>query len=1257
MRLAKITLAGFKSFADKSEIAFNAPIVGIVGPNGCGKSNIVDSIKWVLGELSAKSLRGGAMMDMIFNGSATRKPSGMASVTLTFENPSEEGKRKLPLDFDTVSVTRQLYRDGSSEYLINKQRARLRDIRELFMDTGIGTDAYSIIEQGRVDVLLQANPQGRREIFEEAAGISRFKARKKEAARKLDRTDQNLVVSRQRLDDTQRRLRSVKIAASKARNYQQYAVELRDLQLKSLLAEYHRLATQLTDVGQRLEQSEADRAVAARSLDERERQVNDAEIERQAILSQQKQIEHERLTLQSSCEKAEQSRQFASSNIEHVQGQIERDTDRFAELTKRSQQIDQEKSQQIEQVNRLVREQNQAEARLDEALQQHLTLQHGLNEKRSALEDEKAGIVSLMRRTANFHNEINSHGQFQENLQSTRQMLDKRSSQIAEELEQMLTAHDEVTLKLAQVGSLIEAEEQKIVELDAQESDLDGSLRHLSQVLSSAKEKRSGLASRRSLLDELQEKQEGLAEAVKAVLARKIAADDGGTYGFVHGLLAEMIETDVEHARIVESALGDYQQALVIDGLDTLCDHRGAEAIASLAGRVTFVAINDGRDTPREHLPRDGQTVFDLVRVADNVAPLVRRLLGSTRIVADLAEARRLRDELSDHWRFVTREGQLLEFDGRVVVGPAIESNSTGGLISRRSELVQLHDQLGSLDDHIVDQQRSLEQLSDRAVHIESLLQELRQSVFEAKAVRVELSSRLEYLDTQISKLNREQPVLASETERVHRQLRDAAEKRLTQEAEARQLEEDSQARHEAVKDRQKEVDRLIAQVEDIQEQVTALRVESGKLSEQVTASRHQSRQFEIAGADIERQHKMLGDQIDQHGKRIEELKQMVFDAEHEAGQLQDRLNELVTRADLIKHRLQKTDDQIGQLRQAVVENRLAVEATDQAIHKLQIDRREAEVKLDAAQDRGQEQLELDVADAYRRAGETVDDKEVDWSAVDSRISDLRAKLNRIGSVNLEAINEQEELELRQEQLGTQLDDIEKAKASLTQLIRQINDDSRKRFEVAFDQIRENFASQDGLFRKLFGGGRADLVLVPDEEGNVDVLESGIDIIAKPPGKELRSISLMSGGEKSMTAVALLMSIFKAKPSPFCVLDEVDAALDETNVERFSQVVQSFLELSHFIIITHHKQTMRICDPLYGITMQERGVSRRVAVKFDQVGHDGKIAKEAMDAEPSRAKLEPVSSPEPGNGKEKSSMSLRHGLAQMTEGPIQVESH
>jgi len=1294
MRLAKLTVCGFKSFADKTEIRFDAPITGIVGPNGCGKSNVVDAIKWVLGEQSAKSLRGGAMMDVIFNGSSTRKPSGMASVTLTFDNPPrQDGTRHLNVDFDQVAVTRQLFRDGSSEYLINGKRVRLRDVRELFMDTGIGTDAYSIIEQGKVDVMLQSNASDRRQIFEEAAGISRFKARKKEAIRKLERTEQNLNVSGQRLEEVERRVRSVKIQATKARNYQEYAVQLRDLQLSHALADYHRLQVKLNEITDQREQAEADLAAAARKLQQQEQQINDAQIERESIAGQQKKLEHEKISLDSQREQAQQREKYAASTLEDLKGQIERDQQRLEELAEKSESIANEHTQQSQSVEQLQTALEEAEQRLDAAQQEHRNLQHEVNEKRSTLEDEKAGIVSLMRRTGQLHNEINSLQAFEENLASTREKLDERAGQVAGELEQLLTLRDEANEKLVQAQELIDAESAKVDQLTAEAGKLGDRQKELSRSLAEAKERRSGLDSRRGVLQELQEKQEGLADPVKAVLARKASGDDDATFAFVRGVLAEMIEADVEHATLVEAALGEHQQSLVIDRLSDLTDAAGGkEAIESLAGRVSFLAIDSYGDPIKEDtqtLDRPMQRLVDLVRYPTEISPLVQRMLGRTYLVADLATARRMRQTLPNGFRFVTRNGELLEADGRVFAGP-VHASTGGGMISRRSELAQLVEQLDVLNETIAIEQQELEQVDDRAGHLDKVAEELRGAISEANSVRIELNSRLEGLNGQISKLEREQPVLSAETERIHKQLYEADTKRKSHETEARQLEADSKEREERTAELEAQITEMDKQVDAAREATTTIRVESGKLSEQLSSAQRQVRQLEIARHDIQRQHGLVGDQLEHHRKRITESEEAVEQAKQQALAAKAQLDQVEAALQTVFDKLVEADTTLSAMRHELQTFKKTTDDIESTIHGLHIEQREVEVKAEAVVQRGQEQLDLDVVQAYAEAivardaderesdaqeadqaeeeavaeeaeedGEAEADGEIqqadpfdiDWEVVEEQIKDLRGKISRLGNVNLDAIDELEELENRHDDLRQQLEDIAQAKTDLEELITRINDDSRTRFEATFEQIKENFAGQNGMFRKLFGGGRADLFLVPDEEGNVDVLESGIEIVARPPGKEPQSISLLSGGEKTMTAVALLMSIFQAKPSPFCILDEVDAALDDANVERFVGVVRSFLDHSHFIIITHHKRTMQAGDVLYGITMQERGVSKRVAVNFNQVSADGQISQDAIKAQDQEDKAEAKASAE------KENPGLKKQLAKMVDGkePVRVD--
>lgn len=1241
MRLSKLTLSGFKSFADKTELRFEHPVVGIVGPNGCGKSNVVDAIRWVLGEQSAKSLRGGAMLDVIFNGSSARKPSGMASVTLTFDNPADPatGARKLPLDFDTVSVTRQLFRDGSSDYFINKQRVRLRDVRELFMDTGIGTDAYSIIEQGKVDALLQSNPVDRREIFEEAAGISKFKARKKEAIRKLERTDQNLAYSRQSLADMQRRLRSVKIQAGRARTYQEYTAQLRQLRLSYALAEYDKLQRQLADLRENVAQSEADRAVAAREMAAAEQAVADAQLEKESAQAQLREVEQERIQRQAQVDQAAQRQQFLASSQADLERQNQRDLQRISELEARLGQLQKDLAQQQQAVVDLAAQQAAAEQRQAEAQQYYQDLQHELNRKQNRLEDEKAGIVTLMRQTAALQNQIHSLDTQCQGLTAAQQKLGARQNEVAGELERLLTLRDQTDAQRRQAQSLIAEQSAKLDDVTAQATQLHEDHQQLSLRLAALKEQRSGLCSRQALLAEMQDKQEGLTDPVKAVLARKAAAEAAGTNGpasfrFVRGVLAELLETDLEHAALVEAALDENQQALVIDRLDEIAGACGDQAIKALAGRVRFLPADQGRlpADADKRLPAELTRVIDVVRYPAELAGLVWSLLGQAVVVDDLATARRLFGQLPAGFRFVTREGCVLTETGAVIAGPATGGSVAcgRGLIARRSELADLRGRIETLEGQIAADTQALMRMSDRTQHVERVAAELRQAIYEAKTADVELASRLDGLQGQIDRLQREQPVLSAEIQQLHNQMARAQTERQTHQSAAQDLEQQSAVRQAAVADLERDIESLRAQVETARESATAVRVELSKVSEQLAAGRRQVRQLEIAVADVQREHKLLEDQLQDHRQRVQQLQRQAQEARIEAEHAQIRLKELVVRLDLAQHRLAKVEAALAEQQAQAAAKRAVVEELDRQISALRLSQRECEVKIESVSLRAQEQLSVDIAQAHGALDEPIDHEHFDWSGIEQRIKELREKLDRLGSVNLEAITEEDDLAEQAVRLQEQVADIEQAKAQLERLIHQINDDSRKRFERTFEQIREHFAGQSGMFRKLFGGGRADLFLQPDDNGQVDVLESGIEIIAKPPGKEPRSISLLSGGEKTMTAVALLLSIFQTRPSPFAVLDEVDAALDESNIERFTSVIKSFLDRSHFIIITHQKCTMQACDLLYGITMQERGVSKRVAVRFDQVGPDGKLSAEAVQAaefEPQADDDEPAAPP------------------------------
>ncbi len=1231
MRLAKITLNGFKSFADKTDIAFTGGITAIVGPNGCGKSNVVDALKWVLGEQSAKSLRGGAMLDVIFNGSSARKPSGVAAVTLHFDNPADDdGRRMLPLDTDQVAVTRRLFRDGTSEYLINNHKARLRDIRELFFDTGIGTNAYSIIEQGKVDAMLQSNPVERRAIFEEAAGISKFKQRKKEAIRKLERTEQNLLRCRDQHEEVQRRLRSVKIQATRARNYQDYSERLRELRLTYALAEYHGLQHEMGEVRGCLEDAQRQRAEASTALSEAEDRLNAAEMQRQQIVSQQREIENTKMQLESTRDQARQRHDWAESGIAELHEQTERDRKRQEQLTQRMTELDEQIAEQQEVIARYTEQAEQANATVEARQAEHRDRQHELNEAQATLEDEKAGVVNLLRRAAEIENELKSLQVHEENLIGHRDRLTSRADQLGDELEQLLTARDAVKHGLSEVDDLLGTQEAQLQDQRGAAEELSDEQRQLAERLSKAKEWRASLEARRRTLQELEESQTGLDEAVKAVLARKAASThegDDAEFTFVRGPLADLVEADVEHAPLVEAALGEYQQALVVDRADDLRAHQ--PELDSLGGRVAFLVADhlSPYRSEDEPLPAGVRRAVDLVRYEPQVAPLMWKLLGRTLMVPDLDTAWRLRRELRGDYRFVTRQGKLLGADGRVFAGPLGESGA--GLISRRSELADLEERIESIDASIDADATQLSQLSDRAAHVEHIQQELRSAIYEANTIRVELGGRLEQIEEAVAKIEKEQPVISSEVEQIHRKLGETDEKRQAQETQSAHLATESDASKQRAAEAEQREAELQQSVEEAREAATAARIEAGRLSEQAGAAQQQLRQVEIARTEAQRQAAELDQQLEHYRSRIDSLASTRDEAQQQIAEADQQIGDAEQQLESLAKQQQEGSQQVADLREQVNSQRQQAEQFDEQAHEHQMRLRELEVRCDGVRERAHEQLSLDIVAAY----EDYEPQEIDWDAVGSEIEELRGKLDRLGTVNLDAIGEQSELEEREEFLGGQLTDIDNARKELERLIKHLNEESRTRFEKTFEEIREHFGGQGGMFRRLFGGGRADLVLIPDEEGNVDVLESGIDIVAKPPGKEPQSIKLLSGGEKTMVAVALLMSIFKSRPSPFCVLDEVDAALDESNVERFVEIVRGFLDHSHFIVITHNKRTMQAADLMYGITMQERGVSTRVAVQFDQVGEDGAISdqavREAQAAETATVAAEPAPEPAP----------------------------
>ncbi|MFG0330915.1 MAG: chromosome segregation protein SMC [Phycisphaerales bacterium] len=1219
MRLAKLRLSGFKSFADSTEFRFDDPITCIVGPNGCGKSNVVDAIKWVLGERSAKSLRGEQMMDVIFSGSSARKPMNMAEVTLTFENPlvdAGSGQRELPVDTELVEIGRRLYRDGTSLYLINNRKARLKDVRELFMDTGVGADAYSIIEQGKVDAMLTSNPQERRIIFEEAAGVAKFKARRIEATRKLERTEVNLVRCREQLENAERRLRIVKGQAAKARRFQELDEELTAWQMAHAFDLYHELRDQIDGLTSELNELEGKRTGLINELTALEDDKQTAELDRHRAQQSLQELERERIERTARRDQALQRRGLAERSKEEAKQTIDGERIRMGEFDDRIEELEQTIATVTHRVESLQCERDAAEARTAELTERRDEAERELNDQNKALSEQRGVVTGIERERTALGATIDSIGHrisaIEEQVGSQRDRLaaiDARRDELTSERADASSRREDLVARIGDAET----------DLATRESDarsLGGRQKEIGDVLSELERERARLEARRHTLEEMHASGEGLADSVRAVLERR---DSGGEFAFVRGLLADSIETDVDYAAVVEAALGPLLQALLVDRMTEVVDSR--EGLATLTGRVTFVPLQ-APDFRLELQATPGYLagatpVARLVRANPEVQPIVDRLLSRTWFVRDLDAAMMLASGPLAGARFVTRDGDLLEPDGRIVAGPATTEGTGAGRLVRRTELASLSLRLNELDRKIEALRRDLAAIDEQAATLEVEQATLRQEIYDWRSNRDRISHSIERISSELERINRERPSLEEgliEFDRRSTSLQDEREQKSRQLASLERLHEEEAAR---VEEFATAVDAAGASLSEASESLTASRIAVSQASERLASADRERRHAEVSLEEQRRQRDILERSLETREAKLVEYDRMIDEATFEAEECDRFLVESVDRLDDMKNEISRTSERLLQLSEEVNAARQRVSIVDRNYNSLELSKREAEVRRESLEQRIIEDLALDLEAEYHEYREVARHDNfipIDREEASGRISELKSEIKKLGNVNLDAIKEEQELEGRNVELAEQVRDLDEAREQLTTLIDELNEVSRDRFKTTFEKIRDAFAGQGGMFRKLFGGGRADIVLMPDEEtGEVDWLESGVEIIAKPPGKEPRSIKLLSGGEKTMTSVALLMSIFQSKPSPFCLLDEVDAALDDANVERFAGVVKTFLDRSHFIIITHNKRTMQAGDQLYGVTMQERGVSRRVAVRFDEVRSDGRIDDSALE--------------------------------------------
>ncbi|MCD6404409.1 MAG: chromosome segregation protein SMC [Planctomycetes bacterium] len=1172
MQLRKLELAGFKSFHDRTEFVFDGGITAVVGPNGCGKSNLVDAVRWVLGEQSAKSLRAGSMGDCIFAGTSSRKALGCAEVTLTFDNSDST----LPIDYDQVAVTRRVYGSGESEYLINRKPCRLREIRELFMGTGVGTASYFIIEQGQVGRIISSDPKELRAVFDEAAGISLYKARLRTAAAKLERVNQNLLRVGDILSEVEKRLRSVKYQAAKARRHKNLSERLRGLKLLRARKDYATLSARRDDLSGRIEAAhrETDRLQAAMAGLESQSEAAtshlvgiEEQIERFSADSRKFDKEVDKITfdIELSRERIDHHKENRARLLGAVdEGRLELETaetlavgleTRKASIEKRAgrlsglaEALSRDEREHSLKADSLSGEITSAQIQAIEALRASAGLNNRLSEIAAAEHAALRQKERLERRRVELGDLCTTLG-------------GKRSALLLED-QSLHIRRERLRKQIAGTGERKKAYAALREDLRRAASEVSGAL--------------AAIVSRRELLVDLVRRREGVSAAAGAVLDMNLP----GTLG----LVADLIDVPAHLRAPVESLLQETAGAVVVESTETALGAAGRLKEAG-TGRARIVSLERARAAGAPGTPTDEQGLVPIAReisCREDCTGLAAALLGDCRL-AESIEAALSANGSALHLRIATPEGDVVDRNGSFHAGAAGEA---GGLIWRRAEIERLskvekglRSEVSAFEDRRREVLLDIGALDEHETALENALSRNR-------ARAAELQAAVEALDSRLAESAREMEIAAGETASLEEEISASAHEREAVRARIDQVRREGSLVEEKTVRLKGERTETVRQLEEIRVRYSRLKVTLASVIQKQSALERRCRE---ARASLERRADMLSTAT----KEIAAAEGLVAEENHRILQADERLQAARRQASSARIVLaarsregRRLRDESSRLAPSLKKARAALEAAQAQLLDLSIEEREVSVRLDDVVSRARDELDISPSQLGEPAGEIEDEAELE-----SEIQDISRKLSSVGPVNMEALAELDELESRHAFLSGQRDDLAAARESLEKVIAKTRATSRKMFLESFEAIREQFST---IFRRIFGGGRADCLL----EDPSDALESRVSIMAKPPEKELSQLSLLSGGEKAMTAVALLFAMFSTRPSPFLILDEVDAPMDESNIGRFIDLVRDFLDASQFVIITHSRRTMAAADRIYGITMEERGVSKKVSVSF-----------------------------------------------------------
>ncbi|MEF3303005.1 chromosome segregation protein SMC [Paenibacillus sp. GYB003] len=1183
MFLKRLELAGFKSFADKTELEFVQGITAVVGPNGSGKSNISDSIRWVLGEQSARSLRGGKMEDIIFAGSDSRKAVNYGEVSLTLDNSDES----LPLDFGEVTVTRRIHRSGESEYFINKQACRLKDITELFMDTGIGKEAYSIIGQGRIEEILSTKSEDRRGIFEEASGIVKFKSRKREAEKKLAETEQNLLRIHDLVSELEDQIEPLRDQSEKAVKFKQLKERLKSSEISVYVYQIEQIHHSWKEASDKLAALQKEELELSAIVSKHDALLEKERMESRRLEEEIDKLHETVLRLSEEFEKAEGHGEVLKErgkNLLAGRGQLEQSIE---QQQRRIAEKETETAAYRDKYAALAREVTELTAKLTAEEERLLGVAGGV----SSAEEEhlKAELLETMNRIAGARNEVRYAEQHIESISRRMERLDDEYAKWSGQHEQIGRKRQELGERAAKLAEELQQCRDRYAALGQEMKAKQELFGQAQDMVRKWEQKLEALVSRRDTMNEMQNDYDGFALGVKEVLKAKNRQD--GLKG-IHGAVAELVKVPADVEIAIETALGGALQNIVVEN-----EASGREAIAFLkrrqAGRATFLPLDviRGRSIPeheRKAVSDQGGFVgiaVHLVQFESKYENIVASLLGNVIVAATLEDANRIAAKCQYRYRVVTLEGDVVNPGGSMSGGSL--QKKTSSLLGRKRQIEEMDKEIRSSEAQLGELRGKLERLKRELAEGGRTLDELRQLGEQQRIEEQQLRSQLSQLDSE-GKNAEEQTALYSQDREALAKERDdyAAKKKAAEEALEKHKQEEAELT-QAIRDAELKRKAKESAKEELQEQLTSLKVKTASVTQEKQSLEEQLRRFD---GDLAAARRELGD-----NKRL--LAQMIADIEandaETVGQI-ETLNRLRLKKLEASEQMEFKRAERAKWVQKLEEGESLTKEQRTQLKVAQDQLRQTEVRVNRL-DVELENLLKKLAEEYELSYELAKQRYLvpeDVPAAQNEVKELKRQIAALGDVNLGAIEEYERVGERFRFLSEQKNDLVEAKTALYHVIKEMDDEMSKRFKTTFDAIRSQFVH---VFAKLFGGGRADLILSEPDK----LLDTGVEIVAQPPGKKLQNLQLLSGGERALTAMALLFAILHIKPVPFCVLDEVEAALDEANVTRFAEYLREFSGQTQFIVVTHRKGTMESADVLYGVTMEEGGVSKLVSVRLD----------------------------------------------------------